>query len=205
MQTLTWRFSRRLTRFSWTTTTCCLCCTSLWTTRAKTAKVSGECHCGFRGQPDKTDALLHVVFGATQWFQGGTAEVSTLSSLQMLFSDATGSRDGATPPQDTSPHEVPPTGWAALGLTYKVQWPLHILFTPAVLEKCALTLPHAGESCVCGAAGQPPFLFVSLLCTQVQRCVQVPAERAARAVTAAALLGPADAEETPQVHSDGCC
>uniref|UniRef100_A0A3Q3X7X3 Gamma-tubulin complex component n=1 Tax=Mola mola TaxID=94237 RepID=A0A3Q3X7X3_MOLML len=45
------------------------------------------------------------------------------------------SKDGATPPQDTSPREVPPTGWAALGLTYKVQWPLHILFTPAVLEK----------------------------------------------------------------------
>uniref|UniRef100_A0A8D0A6E9 Gamma-tubulin complex component n=1 Tax=Sander lucioperca TaxID=283035 RepID=A0A8D0A6E9_SANLU len=44
-------------------------------------------------------------------------------------------KDGATPPQDTSPREVPPTGWAALGLTYKVQWPLHILFTPAILEK----------------------------------------------------------------------
>uniref|UniRef100_A0A1A8DHC5 Gamma-tubulin complex component n=1 Tax=Nothobranchius kadleci TaxID=1051664 RepID=A0A1A8DHC5_NOTKA len=49
--------------------------------------------------------------------------------------EASGPRDGATPPQDTSPREVPPTGWAALGLTYKVQWPLHILFTPAVLEK----------------------------------------------------------------------
>uniref|UniRef100_A0A3Q1G5V8 Gamma-tubulin complex component n=1 Tax=Acanthochromis polyacanthus TaxID=80966 RepID=A0A3Q1G5V8_9TELE len=49
--------------------------------------------------------------------------------------DASGPRDGATPPQDTSPREVPPTGWAALGLAYKVQWPLHILFTPAVLEK----------------------------------------------------------------------
>lgn len=49
--------------------------------------------------------------------------------------EATGPRDGATPPQDTSPREVPPTGWAALGLTYKVQWPLHILFTPAILEK----------------------------------------------------------------------
>ncbi|KAF1393229.1 hypothetical protein PFLUV_G00036360 [Perca fluviatilis] len=49
--------------------------------------------------------------------------------------EATGSRDGATPPQDTSPREVPPTGWAALGLIYKVQWPLHILFTPAILEK----------------------------------------------------------------------
>uniref|UniRef100_A0A667ZDP3 Gamma-tubulin complex component n=1 Tax=Myripristis murdjan TaxID=586833 RepID=A0A667ZDP3_9TELE len=49
--------------------------------------------------------------------------------------EATGTRDGATPPQDTSPREVPPTGWAALGLAYKVQWPLHILFTPAVLEK----------------------------------------------------------------------
>lgn len=124
----------------------------------------------------------------------------------MLFSDATGSRDGATPPQDTSPHEVPPTGWAALGLTYKVQWPLHILFTPAVLEKYALTLPHAVESScgVSGAAGEPPLLLISLLCTQVQRCVQVPAERAAGAVAAAALLGSADAEETPEVHSDGC-
>ncbi|CAL8404727.1 unnamed protein product [Boreogadus saida] len=49
--------------------------------------------------------------------------------------DPTGTREGATPPQDTSPREVPPTGWAALGLAYKVQWPLHILFTPAVLEK----------------------------------------------------------------------
>ncbi|KAL6113614.1 uncharacterized protein ACO6RY_11851 [Pungitius sinensis] len=49
--------------------------------------------------------------------------------------EATGPRDGATPPQDTSPREAPPTGWAALGLTYKVQWPLHILFTPAILEK----------------------------------------------------------------------
>ncbi|MBN3316885.1 GCP4 protein, partial [Atractosteus spatula] len=49
--------------------------------------------------------------------------------------ESAGSREGATPPQDSSPREVPPTGWAALGLTYKVQWPLHILFTPAVLEK----------------------------------------------------------------------
>ncbi|KAK5622990.1 Gamma-tubulin complex component 4 [Crenichthys baileyi] len=49
--------------------------------------------------------------------------------------DASGPREGATPPQDSSPREVPPTGWAALGLAYKVQWPLHILFTPAVLEK----------------------------------------------------------------------
>ncbi|XP_056269260.1 gamma-tubulin complex component 4 [Pseudoliparis swirei] len=49
--------------------------------------------------------------------------------------EATGPRDGATPPQDASPREAPPTGWAVLGLTYKVQWPLHILFTPAILEK----------------------------------------------------------------------
>ncbi|KAM9317970.1 gamma-tubulin complex component 4 [Pholidichthys leucotaenia] len=49
--------------------------------------------------------------------------------------ETSGQREGATPPQDTSPREIPPTGWAALGLTYKVQWPLHILFTPAVLEK----------------------------------------------------------------------
>lgn len=60
----------------------------------------------------------------------------------VYFSESTGPRDGATPPQDTSPREVPPTGWAALGLTYKVQWPLHILFTPAVLEKCVLMQFH---------------------------------------------------------------
>uniref|UniRef100_A0A4W4GGT6 Gamma-tubulin complex component n=1 Tax=Electrophorus electricus TaxID=8005 RepID=A0A4W4GGT6_ELEEL len=49
--------------------------------------------------------------------------------------EASGSREGTTPPQDSSPRDAPSTGWAALGLTYKVQWPLHILFTPAVLEK----------------------------------------------------------------------
>lgn len=49
--------------------------------------------------------------------------------------EAAGSRDSTTPPQDSSPREPPSTGWAALGLAYKVQWPLHILFTPAVLEK----------------------------------------------------------------------
>ena len=38
---------------------------------------------------------------------------------------------------------------------------------------------------------------------QVQRGVQVPAERAAGAVAAAALLGPSDAEETPEVQPDG--
>lgn len=38
---------------------------------------------------------------------------------------------------------------------------------------------------------------------QVQRGVQVPAERAEGAVSAAALLGTADAEEAPQVHQDG--
>uniref|UniRef100_A0A673JW44 Gamma-tubulin complex component n=1 Tax=Sinocyclocheilus rhinocerous TaxID=307959 RepID=A0A673JW44_9TELE len=51
------------------------------------------------------------------------------------FFVASGNREGTTPPQETSPREAPPTGWAALGLAYKVQWPLHILFTPAVLEK----------------------------------------------------------------------
>lgn len=35
---------------------------------------------------------------------------------------------------------------------------------------------------------------------QVQRGVQVPAERAAGAVAAAALLGSADAEEAPEVQ-----
>ncbi|RXM94212.1 Gamma-tubulin complex component 4 [Acipenser ruthenus] len=49
--------------------------------------------------------------------------------------EAAGSREGVTPPRDPSPREAPPSGWAALGLAYKVQWPLHILFTPAVLEK----------------------------------------------------------------------
>ncbi|GAB1286785.1 Gamma-tubulin complex component 4 [Apodemus speciosus] len=39
------------------------------------------------------------------------------------------------PSRETSPREAPSSGWAALGLSYKVQWPLHILFTPAVLEK----------------------------------------------------------------------
>uniref|UniRef100_A0A8C2B4J2 Gamma-tubulin complex component n=1 Tax=Cyprinus carpio TaxID=7962 RepID=A0A8C2B4J2_CYPCA len=56
--------------------------------------------------------------------------------LYQVFIDlASGNREGTTPPQETSPREAPPTGWAALGLAYKVQWPLHILFTPAVLEK----------------------------------------------------------------------
>ncbi|XP_063170601.1 gamma-tubulin complex component 4 isoform X3 [Candoia aspera] len=40
-----------------------------------------------------------------------------------------------TPSRELSPHESPTSGWAALGLSYKVQWPLHILFTPAILEK----------------------------------------------------------------------
>uniref|UniRef100_A0A3B4A9G3 Gamma-tubulin complex component n=1 Tax=Periophthalmus magnuspinnatus TaxID=409849 RepID=A0A3B4A9G3_9GOBI len=39
------------------------------------------------------------------------------------------------PGQDSSPRDPPVSGWAALGLSYRVQWPLHILFTPAVLEK----------------------------------------------------------------------
>ncbi len=52
-----------------------------------------------------------------------------------MLAEASGNREGTTPPQETSPREAPPTGWAALGLAYKVQWPLHILFTPAVLEK----------------------------------------------------------------------
>uniref|UniRef100_A0A3Q1J2N3 Gamma-tubulin complex component n=1 Tax=Anabas testudineus TaxID=64144 RepID=A0A3Q1J2N3_ANATE len=58
-----------------------------------------------------------------------------LLPLLHLTVDYQGKDSKATPPQDTSPRESPPTGWAALGLTYKVQWPLHILFTPAVLEK----------------------------------------------------------------------
>ena len=27
------------------------------------------------------------------------------------------------------------TGWSALGLSYSVQWPLHIFFTPSILHK----------------------------------------------------------------------
>ncbi|XP_066510957.1 gamma-tubulin complex component 4 isoform X2 [Hoplias malabaricus] len=49
--------------------------------------------------------------------------------------EPSGNREGTTPPQESSPREAPSTGWVALGLAYKVQWPLHILFTPAVLEK----------------------------------------------------------------------
>uniref|UniRef100_A0A8V5H442 Gamma-tubulin complex component n=1 Tax=Melopsittacus undulatus TaxID=13146 RepID=A0A8V5H442_MELUD len=47
--------------------------------------------------------------------------------------DTSQTREG--PSRELSPREAPPSGWAALGLSYKVQWPLHILFTPAVLEK----------------------------------------------------------------------
>ncbi|XP_043379247.1 gamma-tubulin complex component 4 isoform X3 [Chelonia mydas] len=47
--------------------------------------------------------------------------------------DASQAREG--PSRELSPREAPTSGWAALGLSYKVQWPLHILFTPAVLEK----------------------------------------------------------------------
>ncbi|XP_070619651.1 gamma-tubulin complex component 4 [Erythrolamprus reginae] len=45
------------------------------------------------------------------------------------------SQNREAPSRELSPHESPTSGWAALGLSYKVQWPLHILFTPAVLEK----------------------------------------------------------------------
>uniref|UniRef100_A0A672LQY6 Gamma-tubulin complex component n=1 Tax=Sinocyclocheilus grahami TaxID=75366 RepID=A0A672LQY6_SINGR len=58
-----------------------------------------------------------------------------LKNWIIMLAEASGNREGTTPPQETSPREAPPTGWAALGLAYKVQWPLHILFTPAVLEK----------------------------------------------------------------------
>uniref|UniRef100_A0A8V0X241 Gamma-tubulin complex component n=1 Tax=Gallus gallus TaxID=9031 RepID=A0A8V0X241_CHICK len=47
--------------------------------------------------------------------------------------DSSQTREG--PSRELSPREAPASGWAALGLSYKVQWPLHILFTPAVLEK----------------------------------------------------------------------
>uniref|UniRef100_H9G828 Gamma-tubulin complex component n=1 Tax=Anolis carolinensis TaxID=28377 RepID=H9G828_ANOCA len=48
--------------------------------------------------------------------------------------DASQARE-VLPSRELSPHESPTSGWAALGLSYRVQWPLHILFTPAVLEK----------------------------------------------------------------------
>lgn len=51
----------------------------------------------------------------------------------LYVADATQPRE--VPSRETSPREAPSSGWAALGLSYKVQWPLHILFTPAVLEK----------------------------------------------------------------------
>lgn len=59
---------------------------------------------------------------------------SRLAKLSFCFlADAAQAREG--PSRETSPREAPASGWAALGLSYKVQWPLHILFTPAVLEK----------------------------------------------------------------------
>lgn len=36
---------------------------------------------------------------------------------------------GPAPPETKKP------GWSSLGLTHTVEWPLHILFTPAILEK----------------------------------------------------------------------
>lgn len=55
------------------------------------------------------------------------------SAVFFFLTDAAQAREG--PSRETSPREAPASGWAALGLSYKVQWPLHILFTPAVLEK----------------------------------------------------------------------
>uniref|UniRef100_A0A674I2S7 Gamma-tubulin complex component n=1 Tax=Terrapene triunguis TaxID=2587831 RepID=A0A674I2S7_9SAUR len=62
-------------------------------------------------------------------------ESDLLGQLKQLhsFPDASQAREG--PSRELSPREAPTSGWAALGLSYKVQWPLHILFTPAVLEK----------------------------------------------------------------------
>ena len=37
--------------------------------------------------------------------------------------------------QGPSPAETKKPGWSSLGLTHTVEWPLHILFTPAMLEK----------------------------------------------------------------------
>lgn len=61
-------------------------------------------------------------------------EAVVLNEQHCIFlTDAAQAREG--PSRETSPREAPASGWAALGLSYKVQWPLHILFTPAVLEK----------------------------------------------------------------------
>ena len=46
-------------------------------------------------------------------------------------------------------------------------------------------------------------LTLCLNCDQVQRYFPLPVERAEGAVSAAALLGPADAEEAPEVQPDG--
>ncbi|MEJ1288883.1 hypothetical protein NN561_019919 [Cricetulus griseus] len=51
---------------------------------------------------------------------------------------------GKCPPP---PREAPASGWAALGLSYKVQWPLHILFTPAVLEKYNVVFKYLLSVC----------------------------------------------------------
>uniref|UniRef100_A0A8C2LFF0 Gamma-tubulin complex component n=1 Tax=Cricetulus griseus TaxID=10029 RepID=A0A8C2LFF0_CRIGR len=53
------------------------------------------------------------------------------------------SREMSPPP----PREAPASGWAALGLSYKVQWPLHILFTPAVLEKYNVVFKYLLSVC----------------------------------------------------------
>ena len=34
-----------------------------------------------------------------------------------------------------APAETKKPGWCSLGLTHSVEWPLHILFTPTMLEK----------------------------------------------------------------------
>lgn len=57
----------------------------------------------------------------------------------------------------------------------------------------------AGGSRACRPSASPALCLVP----QVQRCVQVPAERPESAVSAAALLGSADAAEAPEVHPDG--
>ncbi|CAG5115406.1 unnamed protein product [Candidula unifasciata] len=38
-------------------------------------------------------------------------------------------------PESNSPQVEAETGWSGLGLTYSVRWPLHIFFTPSILEK----------------------------------------------------------------------
>nr|XP_014340371.1 PREDICTED: gamma-tubulin complex component 4 [Latimeria chalumnae] len=66
-------------------------------------------------------------------FVGESVQMFETQNVNPTRADPSQGRD--VTPRESSPREAPTSGWAALGLSYKVQWPLHILFTPAVLEK----------------------------------------------------------------------